>query len=52
MEVVFDWLGLLASFSATLNAKFPLAVGVPEMIPEVAANDSPVGSFPELTLQL
>jgi hypothetical protein len=42
----------LASVTVTPNEKLPLAVGVPEMIPELAARLSPAGSLPVVTLQV
>jgi hypothetical protein len=38
------------SFNFTPNENRPLTVGVPEMIPLVAARDSPAGRLPELML--
>jgi hypothetical protein len=40
------------SFNFTPNENRPLTVGVPEMIPLVAARDSPDGRLPELMLHL
>jgi hypothetical protein len=45
IEVVasFVWAGLPLSLTATVKLNVPLAVGVPEMIPVVAARVSPAG---------
>jgi hypothetical protein len=38
------WVGLLESLAARLMEKFPLTVGVPEIMPVVGASDTPEGS--------
>ncbi len=44
--------GVLASLSATLTEKFPLTVGIPEIIPVVGARDTPDGSLPAVMLHV
>jgi hypothetical protein len=41
-------IGLLLSLTVTVKVNFPLAVGVPEIIPLLPASFSPVGKLPEV----
>jgi hypothetical protein len=43
---------LSESFTSIVKLEPPLAVGVPEMTPEPAANERPPGRLPALTLQV
>jgi hypothetical protein len=42
----FVWAGLLLSVTVAVKAKVPLAVGVPEIIPLLAARVRPAGKLP------
>jgi hypothetical protein len=44
--------GLLLSLTVTVKLKLPFAVGVPEMMPLLAARVNPAGRLPEVTDQL
>ena len=50
IEVAADgvWAGLLLSLTVALKLDVPLAVGVPEITPVVAARLSPAGRLPEV----
>jgi hypothetical protein len=50
VETDFVWTGLPLSLTATVKLNVPLAVGVPEMIPVVAAKVSPAGRALPLVL--
>ena len=54
MTIVREAEAVLFALSVTLavNGKLPATVGVPLITPVAAASRSPVGSEPELTLQL
>jgi hypothetical protein len=41
--------GLLLSLTVTVKLKVPVAVGIPEIAPEVAANVKPAGRVPAVT---
>jgi hypothetical protein len=41
------WAGLLLSVTVAVNVDAPVAAGVPEMTPVVAASVSPAGSLPD-----
>lgn len=45
-------LGLAESVRVRLKEKFPLAAGVPEMMPVAEDIDSPEGRVPDVMLQL
>jgi hypothetical protein len=47
-EADLVWAGLLLSFTVAVKLEVPVAVGVPEMVPVVAARLSPAGRLPEL----
>jgi hypothetical protein len=42
------WAGLLLSFTVAVKAEVPVAVGIPEIVPEVAARVRPAGNLPAL----
>lgn len=42
------WEGLLLSVTVVVKVEVPVAVGVPEMVPVVAARVKPAGRLPEL----
>ena len=48
----FVWIGFSESLKEMPNEKVPLAVGVPEMTPLVAASEIPLGSAPEVIFQV
>ena len=48
----FDCAGLSASVTVAVMLKVPLAVGLPEMIPVVAARLMPAGRLPEVMDQV
>jgi hypothetical protein len=48
VEADLVWAGLLLSFTVAVKLEVPVAVGVPEMVPVVAARLSPAGRLPEL----
>jgi hypothetical protein len=59
MEMLSAWLtvatGLLESFAVAVKLKVPLAVGVPEIVPEAVAVPcklKPVGRLPVVTLHV
>ena len=41
-----------ASFTVTVKLAVPVTVGIPEMTPVAATNDSPVGSDPVVTVHV
>jgi hypothetical protein len=41
------WAGLLLSVTVAVNFEVPVAEGVPEIVPVVAASVSPEGRLPE-----
>jgi hypothetical protein len=47
-EADFVCVGLLLSLTIAVKLEVPTAVGVPEIVPVVAARVSPVGRLPEL----
>ncbi len=47
----FVWTGLLVSVTLAVNAKVPLAVGVPEITPLAAPSVKPVGKLPPVIAQ-
>lgn len=50
IEVAADlaWEGSLLSVTVAVKLEVPVAVGVPEIVPLVAARVNPVGRLPEL----
>jgi hypothetical protein len=44
--------GVLPSLTVAVKSEVPTAVGVPEMIPELAARLSPAGSEPAVSFQV
>ena len=54
IEVVADfvWTGELLSLTVAVKLYVPLVVGVPEMMPVVAARVSPAGRLPEVIDQV
>jgi hypothetical protein len=50
--VLADWAADEESETEMPNEKLPLAVGVPEIMPEAGARVSPAGSWPDATLQV
>ena len=54
IEVAADlaWEGSLLSVTVAVKLEVPVAVGIPEMVPVVAARVRPEGSLPELIDQV
>ena len=54
MEVAADfvWTGELLSLTVAVKLDVPLVVGVPEMMPVVAARVSPAGRLPDVIDQV
>jgi hypothetical protein len=54
MEVAADfvWTGELLSLTVAVKLDVPLVVGVPEIMPVVAARVSPAGRLPEVIDQV
>jgi hypothetical protein len=54
MEVAADfvWTGAPLSLTVAVKLDVPLVVGVPEMMPVVAASVSPAGRLPEVMDQV
>ena len=48
-EIDLDRTGLEESFTVKVIGKVPVAVGVPEIVPVVAAMATPEGNLPEVT---
>ena len=46
VATVFVWTGEPLSLTVAVKLEVPLVVGVPEMIPVVAARESPAGRLP------
>jgi hypothetical protein len=54
MDVVTDlvWTGTLLSLTEAVKLAAPLVVGMPEIVPVVAASVNPAGSAPAVTDQV